>query len=350
MKSPFRLGALPVGPGERVVVVAELSANHRHDREELCRPVRAAKECGADAVKLQTYTADTLTIPSTQEGFVLRDGTPWDGRNLHDLYGEAFTPWEWLPRAQEVAREVGIELFSTAFDPTAVAFLERHGVPAHKVASFEIVDIPLVEAMARTGKPLMLSTGMASQEEVADALSAARSAGARELLLLKCTSAYPAKPSEMNLRAIPHLARTFGVPVGLSDHTLDAVVPVTAVALGACLVEKHFTLSRSIPGPDAAFSLEPAELRAMIEAIRVAEAALGEERCVLGDREAKNRAFRRSLFVVAPVRAGERFTAANVRSIRPGHGLAPKHLPEVLGRIAARDLAPGTPLAWDLVR
>jgi N-acetylneuraminate synthase len=248
-----------------------------------------------------------------------------------------------------VVEELGMDFFSTAFDPTSVDFLEGLGVPVHKIASFEIVDLPLIEKIARTGKPLILSTGMATQEEIAEAVEAARSAGATQLALLKCTSAYPAPAEEMNLRTIGHLAETFGVPVGLSDHTQGIAVPSVAVALGACIVEKHFTLSRCIPGPDSAFSLEPHEFRAMVEAIRTAEKALGEARYGAGPREEASRVYRRSLFVVADVKAGELFTTANVRSIRPGHGLAPKHLDAVLGRRAACDITRGTPLEWRLV-
>ncbi len=343
-------GSRHIGWGEPVYIVAELSANHNQDFEQAVALIHAAKEAGADAVKLQTYTPDTLTIPSDKEYFRIGGGTLWDGRTLYDLYGEAYMPWEWQPKLKEIADEIGIDLFSTAFDPTAVDFLEEMGVPVHKVASFEIVDIPLIEKMARTGKPLMISTGMATLSEIEEAVRAARRAGATQIALLKCTSAYPAPPEEMNLRTIPHLAEAFGIPVGLSDHTLGIAVPVAAVALGACIVEKHFTLSRDIPGPDSAFSLEPHELKAMVEAIRTVEKALGEVHYGVSEREAQSRVFRRSLFVVKDVKAGEVFTEENVRSIRPGHGLPPKHLPDVLGRRAAHDMERGTPLTWDCVR
>lgn len=339
----------PIGPGHPVYVIAELSANHNQDFDQAVRLVRAAKEAGADAVKLQTYTADTLTIRSDREYFRIGGGTLWDGRTLHDLYGEAYTPWEWQPRLKEVAGELGLHLFSTPFDASAVEFLERMGVPAYKVASFELVDLALIEAVARTGKPLIMSTGMATLAEVAEGVEAARKAGAREIALLKCSSAYPAPPEEMHLKTIPHLAEAFGVVAGLSDHTLGTAVPVAAVALGACVIEKHLTLSRDVPGPDSAFSLEPHEFKAMVEAVRTAEKALGGVHYGLSAKEAASRAFRRSLFVVKDVRRGEAFTAENVRSIRPGHGLPPKYLPEVLGRRAARDVAAGTPLAWELL-
>lgn len=330
-------------------VIAELSANHGQDFDQAVRLVRAAHTAGADAVKLQTYTPDTITLKSDRPEFRIGGGTLWDGRTLHDLYGEAFTPWEWQPKLKAVADDLGIALFSTPFDPTAVDFLEGMGVPAHKVASFELVDLPLVERVARTGKPVIMSTGMATLDEIGEAVAAFRSAGGTQLALLKCTSAYPAPPSEMNLRTIPDLAARFGVPVGLSDHTLGIAVPVAAVALGACVVEKHLTLDRSVPGPDATFSLEPAEFRAMVEAVRVAEAALGEVRYEVTEKEARSRVFRRSLFVTRDITAGEPFTPDNVRSVRPGHGLPPKHLSNVLGRVAARDLAAGTPLTWDAI-
>lgn len=338
-----------IGPGEPAYIIAELSANHNQDFEQAAKIVEAAKAAGADAVKLQTYTADTLTIASDREYFRVGGGTLWDGRTLHDLYAEAYTPWEWQPKLKAVADRLGLDLFSTPFDPTAVDFLEEMGVPAHKVASFEIVDLPLVERIARTGKPVIMSTGMATLGEIDEAVRAARRAGASQLALLKCTSAYPARPESMNLRSIPHLAGAFGVPAGLSDHTLGVAVPVAAVALGACLIEKHFTLSRATPGPDSAFSLEPDEFRAMVEAVRTAEKALGEVRYGVGPEEEKSRVFRRSLFAVEDVKAGEVFTSENVRSIRPGHGLAPKHLPEVLGRRAAEDIGRGTPLDWRYV-
>jgi N-acetylneuraminate synthase len=330
-------------------VVAELSANHNQDFDHAVRIIEAAKEAGADAVKLQTYTPDTITIASDREEFLVSGGTLWDGRNLHDLYAEAFTPWEWQPKLKQVAEDLGMDCFSSAFDSTAVDFLEEMGVPAHKVASFELVDIPLIQKMARTGKPLIMSTGMATLDEIEEALQTARGAGATQIALLKCTSAYPAPAEDMNLRTIPEMARRFGVPVGLSDHTMGIAAPLAAVALGACVLEKHLTLSRSTPGPDSAFSLEPHEFKAMVDAVRIAEKALGEVHFGLSAKEQASRRFRRSLFVVEDVKKGEIFTAANVRSIRPAHGLHTRHLPEVLGRSAAQEIKRGTPLSWELV-
>jgi pseudaminic acid synthase len=346
MRTRLEINGRRIGPGEPVYLVAEISANHNQKFEKALFLLQAAKEAGADAVKLQTYTPDTLTIPSDREVFRVGGGTLWDGRALYDLYREAYTPWEWQPKLKAAAEELGLGFFSTAFDPSAVDFLEGMGVPAHKVASFEIVDIPLVEKMARTGKPLILSTGMATREEIEEAMRAAREAGAEEIALLKCNSAYPAPPEEMNLRTIPCLAEIFGVPVGLSDHTLGISVPVAAVALGACIVEKHFILSRSDGGPDSAFSVEPQEFKAMVQALRIAEKALGEVRWGVNPSEEKSKIFRRSLFVVKDVKAGEMFTEENVRSIRPGMGLHPRHLKQILGRAARENAERGTPLGW----
>ena len=345
-----KIGRRVIGPGQPVYVVAELSANHNQNFEQALRIVEAAKDAGADAVKLQTYTADTITIDSDREEFRIGGGTLWDGRNLHQLYREAYTPWEWQPKLQKVAENLGLDFFSSAFDASAVDFLETMNVPVHKIASCELVDIPLIQKMAATGKPLIMSTGMATPQEIEEALQAARGAGATQIVLLKCTSAYPAPAEEMNLRTIPELARRFGVPVGLSDHTMGTAVPVAAVALGACIVEKHLTLSRSEPGPDSAFSLEPKEFKEMVDAVRVAEKAIGEVHFGVSEKEASSRVFRRSLFVVRNVKRGEEFNAENIRSIRPGHGLHTRHLIEILGQRAACDIERGTPLSWDLVK
>jgi pseudaminic acid synthase len=349
MTSDFSIGHRQIGAGQPVYIVAELSANHNHDFERAVRLIQACKESGADAVKVQTYTPDTITIRSDQEYFRIRGGTLWDGRTLHDLYGEACMPWDWQPKLKQVADDLGLDFFSSAFDETAVDFLENMGVPAYKLASCELVDIPLLQKISRTGKPLIISTGMATIEEIKEAVDTARQAGAVQIALLRCTSAYPALPSEMNLRTIPELARRFEVPVGLSDHTMDMAVPIAAVALGACIIEKHFTLSRSHAGPDSAFSLEPAEFKAMVESVRVAEKALGQVHFGLTDSERSSRVFRRSLFVVQAVRQGETFSEENVRSIRPGHGLHTRHLRQIVGRRASRDIDRGTPLSWELV-
>jgi len=349
MKLEVSIGGRQIGPDHPPYVVAELSANHNQNFERAVELVRAAKNAGADAIKLQTYTADTLTIKSDRPEFRIAGGTIWDGRTLHDLYSEAYTPWEWQPRLKAVADDLGIPLFSTPFDSTAVDFLEQMDVPAHKVASFELVDLPLIRKIAQTGKPLVISTGMASIAEISEAVDAARSAGATEIVLLKCTSAYPAPAEEAHLRTIPHLSAAFGVPAGLSDHTLGIAVPVAAAAVGASFIEKHFTLSRGDAGPDSAFSLEPAEFRAMADAVRTAWSALGHVHYGTSARDVNSLRFRRSLFVVRDIPAGGRFTKENVRSIRPSNGLPPKFLEFVLERHAVRPLAAGTPLDWSMI-
>lgn len=346
---PIAIAGTAIGPGKPVYIVAELSANHCQRFEAAAELVRAAKAAGADAIKLQTYTPDTLTLRSDRPEFRLDSGTLWDGRTLYELYQEAHTPWEWQPQLKQIAEETGITLFSTPFDPTAVEFLEAMRVPAYKIASFEIVDLPLIRRIASTGKPVILSTGMSTLAEIDEALSAARGAGASQVALLYCNSAYPTPPEEMNLRTIPHLAQAFGVPVGLSDHSLGIAAATAAVALGACILEKHLTLDRKQGGPDAAFSLEPHEFREMVDAVRFAERALGEVRYGPTPRQRPSLRFRRSLYVVADVAEGEPFTSANVRSIRPSDGLHPRYLPQILGRSATRKISAGTPLDWDLV-
>lgn len=348
MRPCIQIGSRTIGPGQPTYIVAELSANHHQSLDQARRLVEAAKLAGADAVKLQTYRPDTITIDCRNEYFQV-SGTIWDGKNLYDLYGEAFTPWEWHADLMALAASLGLDCFSTPFDMTAVDFLENLKVPAYKVASFELVDLALIEKMARTGKPIIMSTGMATLGEIDEAVQTIFEAGTGGLALMKCTSAYPAPVEEMNLATIPHLAEAFGVPVGLSDHTLGLAVPVAAVSLGACIIEKHFTLSRSQPGPDSAFSLEPDEFRAMVEAVRQAEKAVGRVSYQPTPKEMASRVFRRSLFVVEDMVAGQKFTSSNVRSIRPGHGLAPKFLPQILGRTASRDIARGTPLTWALL-
>jgi N-acetylneuraminate synthase len=345
----MKIGGRPIGLGQETYIIAEMSANHGQSFDNAVELVRAAKEAGADAIKLQTYTADTLTINCANEYFRIGEGTLWEGKNLYQLYREAYTPWEWQPKIKVLAEDQGLQCFSSPFDDSAVDFLERMDVPAYKIASFELVDTALLRKVAATGKPVIVSTGMATLGEIDEAVRTLRKAGCTELALLKCTSAYPSPPEEMDLRTIPHLREAFDVPVGLSDHTLGISVPVVAVALGACIIEKHFTLRRSDGGPDSAFSLEPSEFKAMVDAVRVAEKALGQVNYEISAKEAASRAFRRSLFIVEDVKAGEAFTSRNVRSIRPGHGLSPKYLPKVIGRCAAHDLLRGTPLAWEHV-
>lgn len=346
----FNISGRSMGSWQPVYVIAEVSANHNQDLDAAIELVRAAKAAGADAVKVQTYTPDTITLRSDRAPFQIGGGTLWDGRVLWDLYQDAYMPWEWQPRLKEEAERLGLHFFSTPFDFSAVDFLEELGVPAYKIASFELVDLPLIRRVARTGKPLILSTGMATVSEIEEAITAAREAGAEQIALLRTNSSYPAPPDEMDLRTIPHMAELFGVPVGLSDHTLGAAVPVAAAAMGAALIEKHFALSRSVRGPDSAFSLEPDEFKAMVDAVRTAEKALGGIRYGPTEKEGASRVFRRSLFVVQDVRAGEPFTEENVRSIRPAHGLHPRYYDEILGRRAKKDIEAGTPLSWDIIR
>ena len=337
-----------IGPDYPPYIVAELSANHNGDIDRALAIIEAAKKAGADAIKLQTYTADTITIDSDGPGFRIEDG-PWAGRTLYDLYQEASTPWEWHEALFAKARKLDITVFSSPFDSTAVDFLESLGVEAYKIASFEVVDLPLIEKAAATGKPLIISTGMANREEIADAVSAAREAGCRELALLHCVSAYPATPEAYRLKTLGSLAEHFETVVGLSDHTLGTEVAIASVALGATIIEKHFTLSRNDGGPDAAFSLEPEELHNLCEATRIAWSALGLASYERADDEAANVIYRRSLYAVADINQGDTLNADNVRSIRPGFGMAPKELPRVIGRKAKTQIVRGTPLSWDLI-
>lgn len=338
-----------IGSCNPTYVIAEISANHNHDIQEAIELIRIAADCRADAVKIQTYTPDTMTIDCDIEYFRIWKGTIWEGRNLYELYGEAYTPWDWMPELQAAAAEAGITLFSTPFDQTSVEFLERHNVPAYKIASFELTDHPLLETVAKTGKPVILSTGMASISEIAEAVAVLRQSGCSALALLKCTSAYPASPAEANLARIPHMAQAFDVPVGLSDHTMGSTVSALAVSLGACIIEKHFTKSRAVPGPDSAFSLEPDELRALVQEIRIAEVAIGRVTYELTEDEKNSSVFRRSLFAVEDILEGEILSEQNVRIIRPGYGLEPKHAKSVYGRRAKKNIGRGTPLSWDLL-
>ncbi|HEY5009388.1 MAG TPA: pseudaminic acid synthase [Caulobacteraceae bacterium] len=348
MTAPIAIAGRLIGPDQPPYVIAEMSGNHNGDIGRALALIEAAKAAGADAVKLQTLTADTITIDHDGPGFVIEGGL-WHGRRLYELYQEAHTPWDWHKQLFDHARDVGITIFSSPFDPTAVEFLEKLGAPAFKVASFEIVDTPLVACMARSGKPLIISTGLASPEDIAEAVTAAHEAGGREIILLHCTSGYPTPASQMHLRTMPDLAKAHGTLVGLSDHTMGTAVAVAAVALGACVIEKHFTLARADGGVDSAFSLEPDELARLVADCRDAWSALGSVHYEEVEAEAAGRDHRRSLYVVADVRKGETLTAENVRSIRPGHGMAPKHLYDVLGKPAARDLKRGEPLAWELI-
>ncbi|AKD04890.1 pseudaminic acid synthase [Pontibacter korlensis] len=336
-----------VGPSHRPFIIAEMSGNHNQSLERALQLVDAAADAGADAVKLQTYTADTMTLPGA---FTIEDeGSLWKGRELYDLYKEAYTPWEWHKPIFDRARERGMLAFSSPFDESAVDFLEELGAPVYKIASFENTDHPLLRRVAATGKPVIMSTGAATVQEVAEGVQVLRTAGCRELILLKCTSTYPATPQNTNLLTIPHMQGLYGVQVGLSDHTMGVGASVAAVALGATVIEKHFTLRRADGGVDSAFSLEPEELRALVVESERAHLALGRVQYGVQRAEEKSRLFKRSVYAAKDIKAGEALTKENIRVIRPGLGLAPKHYDTLLGKTAKQDIKAGTPLNWDLV-
>lgn len=344
--SPFHIGARKLGPGHPTYIVAELSANHNGQLERALESIRRVAETGADAVKLQTYRPNTITIDAPGADFRI-EGGPWNGRTLFDLYDEAHTPWEWHEALFAEARHCGLDVFSSPFDSTAVDLLESLGAPAYKIASFEVVDDGLLRRVARTGKPVIVSTGMANLEEIVHAVRVLKAHGTSDILLLRCTSSYPAPDDQMHLATIPVLRDSLGCHVGLSDHSLGTVAPVVAVTLGACFIEKHFTLDRGAGGPDSHFSLEIPEFRALVADVRRAEAMRGVPTFGPGTAEEGSVQFRRSLYVVADVRAGEQLTADNVRSIRPGFGLSPQFLDVVLNRRVSRDVPRGTALSWD---
>lgn len=344
-----KIGNIEIGENNKVFIIAELSANHNQKFEIAVESLKAIKSCGADAVKLQTYTPDTLTIDSNKEYFKIKQGTIWDGTTLYKLYQQAYTPWDWQPKLKSIAEDLGLICFSSPFDKSAVDFLEKMNVPAYKIASFEIVDIPLIEYVAAKGKPVIISTGIATEEEITNAIEACNRAGNNQIVLLKCTSEYPAKIEDANLNAIKYLEKKFNTVVGLSDHTIGITVPIAAASLGARIIEKHFILDKKIGGPDAAFSLEPTQFKMMVDEIRNVELALGEQKFVQPENVEKSRTFARSLFVVEDVRKGEVLTEKNVRSIRPSYGLSPKFYKDVLGKKAKVNIEKGTPLSWDLI-
>lgn len=345
----MNIGNFKVNDKSPCFIIAELSANHGHDINIAKETIKSAKECGADAIKLQTYTADTITIDCDNKYFQINQGTLWDGTTLYKLYQEAYTPWEWQKELKEYAESLGLVCFSSPFDKSAVDFLEDLEVPAYKVASFEINDIPLIEYIASKGKPIIISTGIATLEDIELAVETCKKSGNNNIILLKCTSQYPAKLEDANLNTMVDLRERFGVTVGLSDHTMDVEVTITAIALGAKVIEKHFILDRSIGGPDADFSLDKKEFKAMVDSVRKTEKAMGIVNYDLDEKKMKSREFSRSLFIVNDVKKGDIITKENVRSIRPGYGLHTKYYDEVLGKRFNDDLKKGTPLSFDVI-
>lgn len=345
MQHMIKIGGKKIGSHMPVFIIAEVSGNHNKSLAQAIKIIDAAADAGADAVKLQTYTPDTITIDSNRPEFIVGGGNAdWKGKTLYELYGEAYTPWEWHKELFAHAKKRGLICFSTPFDPTAVAFLEKLHVPVYKVASFEIIDIPLLEAIGKTKKPVIMSRGMATKEEISLAIKTLKKFGTKDIMLLHCVSAYPAQPEDMNLATIVDMPKKFGVAAGLSDHTITNDSAVAAVALGACAIEKHLTLRRADGGPDASFSLEPQEFTSLVASVRTVEKAIGKPFYGTGSGEKESIVFRKSLFVVKDIKKGERFTKEHVRSIRPGHGLAPRYYREVLASRATRDIARATPL------
>ncbi|OGV49997.1 MAG: pseudaminic acid synthase [Lentisphaerae bacterium GWF2_44_16] len=348
-KNTIKINKRSVGKGFPVYIIAEMSANHHQNFEEAGKIIRAAAEAGADAVKIQTYTADTMTIDCSNKYFKIGKGTVWEGKGLYELYKEAYTPWEWQPELKKIAEKLGMDLFSTPFDASSVEFLEKMKVPVYKIASFELTDIPLLKKVARTGKPVIISTGMSTVSEINEAIKTLKKYGSGEIVLLKCTSAYPSLPEEMNLNTIADMIKKFKLPVGLSDHSLETAIPVAALGLGACVIEKHFTLSRKVPGPDVTFSLEPDEFREMVRSIRIAEKALGKVSYKPSSAEKHSRVFRRSVFAVEDIKKGEKFTEKNIRVIRPSYGMHPRFYDTVLGKKALCSICRGTPLKEKMI-
>lgn len=345
----MKIDHFEINENSPVFIIAELSANHNGSLQTALDTIKAAKRAGADAIKLQTYTADTLTINSDREDFRVKQGTSWDGKTFYQLYSEAYTPWEWHKELFDTAKREGLVCFSSPFDPTAVEFLEELQTPAYKIASFEITDIPLIELVAAKGKPVIISTGIAEEEDIELALAACRRMGNNDIALLKCTSSYPAPIEEANMIMVKDLVARYNVISGLSDHTLGTTVPVVATVMGAKIIEKHFILDRSVGGPDASFSMNEEEFTAMVKAVREAEAAIGQVDYRLTEKQKMGRQFSRSLYVVEDIKEGEVITAQNVRSIRPGFGLHPRFYKDILGKKVKRDVAKGEAFTMDLI-
>jgi len=343
-------GKRAIGPNEPVFIIAEMSGNHNQSYTRAKKIIDAAVEAKVDAIKLQTYTPDTITIDCDNEYFQVKTNDAWKGQTLYELYKKAYTPWEWQPKLKEYAEKKGILFFSTPFDDTAVDFLEKMDVKLYKVASFEIIDIPLLEKIGKTKKPVIMSRGMASKEEIKLAIKTLKDNGCPQVAILHCVSSYPAKPEQMNLATIPDIAKTFNAVTGLSDHTLGINTAITSVALGANIIEKHVTLSRAEGGVDSQFSLEPNELKQLVRSIREIEKSIGVANYICDKRESKNIIFRKSLFVVKDIKKGEKLNKKNVKSIRPGHGLPPKYYKNILEKTVKKDLKKGTPLSWNLIK
>jgi len=348
IKTPkgFRL----IGPGQPVFIVAEMSGNHNHSYNQAKRIIDAAVEAGVDAIKLQTYTPDTITIDCDNKYFHIKTDNIWRGQTLYQLYRQSYTPWAWQPRLKKYAEQKGLIFFSTPFDPTAVDFLEKIKIPLYKIGSFEVVDIPLLKRIGQTRKPVIMSRGMSTLGELKLAVGTLKDNGTKELIIPQCVSAYPCQPEEMNLKLIPDIAKKFKVISGLSDHNLTNITAIADVALGASVVEKHITLSRDLGGPDAAFSLEPEEFKQLVDSIRIIEKSLGQPIYQPAKQEKSSMQFRKSLFIVKDINQGEKFTPGNIRSIRPGYGLAPKYYDQVMNKFASQNIKRGTPLSRRLIK
>ncbi|WP_317719624.1 pseudaminic acid synthase [Clostridium tetani] len=348
MNSKININGRIIGDNQPCYIIAEMSGNHAGSYERAVEIIREAKNSGADCIKIQTYTPDTMTIDCNNQYFSIKEGT-WEGENLYNLYKKAYTPWEWQEGLKKESKELGLDFLSTPFDKTSVDFLESLDVNFYKIASFELVDIPLIKYIASKNKPIIMSTGMGTLSEIEEAVNAVKSTGNKNLCLLKCSSSYPAIPDDMNLMTMKNLNDIFEVPVGLSDHSLGSIAAVTAVAMGAKIIEKHFCLSRNIDNPDASFSMEPQEFKNMVKDIRAAERAIGKVSYRLSDKEVQSKIFRRSIFIVKDIKKGDRFTEENIRIIRPGYGLKPKYYDDIIGKTSACDMKRGTPLSWDKV-
>lgn len=345
----FEIGERKIGDGEKVFIVAELSSNHNNDFDIAVKTIEAVADCGADAVKLQTYTPDSMTINCDNEYFRINKGTIWDGKTLYGLYEEAYMPWEWQPELKEIAEDLGLVFFSSAFDRTSVDFLEKMDVPAYKIASFEITDLPLIKYIASKKKPMILSTGIASLCDIETAVNVCRRGGNEQLALLKCTSSYPSLPEEMNLKAIDNLKNTFKTVVGFSDHSTGITMAIASVALGANIIEKHVTLDKKLDGTDSIFSVEPETFKKLVKSVREVEKSFGVSEVIVTDTMKQNSMFGRSIFAVKDIKMGDRFSKENIRIIRPGNGLKPKYIKNIIGMVASKDIKKGTPLDWNML-